>query len=503
MGIRLPRPAPFREIFGVDLRSLAALRVALGVLLVVDLANRLRSHRALYSDEGMLPRALAEQLAPGAFSPAHMGSGDPAWIAAILGLQLALAVCFALGLRPRASGLLSLVLLLSLHERNPLVNHAADVLLRFLLLWSLFLPIGRVWSVDAWLAGAPARGAGERVLSVASVALLLQPWWLYLGATVSKLQYAPWLEGRAVFAVLNKAHYAEPLGELLVEFPRLLALATWGTLVFEGALCLLLFLPWWTARVRILCFCLSYVLQLSLWLCLDIGIFQPLAMAALLPFLPGSFWDRLARRGPASAARDVAPPLALHARLLQGVCAVLLAIVASANLVTLPSQPVRLPGFLATLYEKSFLYQRWRVFANTDVTRQGWWLVIGETQNGHRLSLLDERPLHSLARPEHYASTLPDHHWAMFFDNLLRRENEPVRAAVADYYCDEWNRRREAPLALDRVRFVYVDHRHHDPAATPTTRPVLLAERSCAPGLADLARAPGGSGSAAPARTRP
>lgn len=44
--------------FGIDLHSLAALRIALGLVLLVDLAARVSLLSALYTDAGLLPREL-------------------------------------------------------------------------------------------------------------------------------------------------------------------------------------------------------------------------------------------------------------------------------------------------------------------------------------------------------------------------------------------------------------------------------------------------------------
>ena len=45
-----------RNIFAVDLRALAAMRVAVGILLIADLAIRAGDLGAWMSDRGVLPR---------------------------------------------------------------------------------------------------------------------------------------------------------------------------------------------------------------------------------------------------------------------------------------------------------------------------------------------------------------------------------------------------------------------------------------------------------------
>jgi hypothetical protein len=50
------RPSRLAELFGVDLRSLALVRIGVGTLLLADLALRSRDFRAHYTDFGILPR---------------------------------------------------------------------------------------------------------------------------------------------------------------------------------------------------------------------------------------------------------------------------------------------------------------------------------------------------------------------------------------------------------------------------------------------------------------
>ena len=54
----LQKPNGWRSVFACDLRSLAAMRIALGGLILVDLAMRARSLTAMYTDEGFFPLSM-------------------------------------------------------------------------------------------------------------------------------------------------------------------------------------------------------------------------------------------------------------------------------------------------------------------------------------------------------------------------------------------------------------------------------------------------------------
>jgi len=109
-GLRI---ASFREIFGIDLRTLALFRAGLATLLLVDLALRARDLTAHYTDFGVMPRAVqSTNLDPFAWS-VHLVNGT-AWFQAVLFCAAALfAVMLFAGYRTRLATVMSWALLLS------------------------------------------------------------------------------------------------------------------------------------------------------------------------------------------------------------------------------------------------------------------------------------------------------------------------------------------------------------------------------------------------------
>ena len=53
-----PVTAKLQQLFGIDLRTLALLRVGLGVAVLADVVIRSFDLVALYTDQGVLPREL-------------------------------------------------------------------------------------------------------------------------------------------------------------------------------------------------------------------------------------------------------------------------------------------------------------------------------------------------------------------------------------------------------------------------------------------------------------
>src|SRR5215216_3470663 len=161
------------EVFGADLRSLAVFRVALALLVLADLAMRATDLTAHYTDEGVLPRTalLEEVLSPWAFS-LNLMNGEPFFQVLLFGVAALAALGLLIGYRTSLMTVVVWVLLLSIQWRNPLVSGADGPLLRLLLFWGMFLPLGAYWSVDR-AKGAVAR-LSVRFLSVATFGLFLQ-----------------------------------------------------------------------------------------------------------------------------------------------------------------------------------------------------------------------------------------------------------------------------------------------------------------------------------------
>jgi hypothetical protein len=153
----LPRLASFwsfvKERYAtLDARSLGAFRIAFGAVLLADLAYRYRGLDTWYTNDGLLPNHVV-LWAPTArvqfslfFSVSTHGEA-----------VLAFAFCFVVfisylvGLKTRLCQVLALVCIVSLNSRISALENGGDMVVNILCLLTLFLPLGRRFSLDAWL----------------------------------------------------------------------------------------------------------------------------------------------------------------------------------------------------------------------------------------------------------------------------------------------------------------------------------------------------------------
>ena len=469
--------------FAIDLRSLAAFRIGVGSILLVDLALRAGSLEAHYSDAGVLPRADFARLflvSPWNWS-IHELSGEPGVQALLFALAGVAALALVVGYRTRLATGISWLLLASLHARNPMLQYGADHLLRMLLLWSIFLPLGARWSIDARRRRMLTSNAH---LSVASAAILIQLFLMYAFSGVFKLNDA-WFEGHALQSSLSMDMFAKPLAGALLEHPAALDAATVVIPWLEIGCALLLFVPWATLRFRVAALVLLAGFHVSIEFLLETGAFQVLSLSALLLFVPGSWWERLAstpalhlfraRSGtePSPAARDVLDEPAMGTfvhDISQTLAALLLIYVVLWNVCTLTTREYArehsadwmsetedgvfryrmfLPGYaverrlgrIGWVGRAAGLHQQWNMFEEGGGTLDGWHVVIGTLENGERISLLEGGRAYEGAthpKPECASALYASTRWRTCFKYMI--EANRAHELLANVLAREWNR---------------------------------------------------------------
>jgi len=435
--------------FGIDARSLAAFRIALGLVLALDLALRARHLRMLYTDRGVFPVAvLHEQYPTLAQFSLHALSGG-VWLQALLfAAAFVAALALAVGYRTRLATLVSLFLLVSLHVRNPHVLMGGDALLEHLLFWSLFLPLGARWSVDTRQHDLPR----ERVFGVASTGLLGQVALVYGVNAVLKLRTPAWLAGDAVAVTLGLDRFATLLGPVLRESAALLWLVNYAWLGLLVASPLLLLLTGWPRVVLVGAFAGMHG---GMLLTMHLGVFPLVSIVALLPFLPGAVWN--ARESPFPRLSEAASTLldwleewlpAWSPRTPRGLdrwlgrarrtaAAIALAAILLVNAVAVGFVPVPPPADGTLDGDRSDT--RWAMFTSRISETDRWYVAPAERPSGERVDAFRDSEL-SWERPADVTDTHASARSRKYMSNL--RWDDRLQEPFAAYLCERWHRTR-------------------------------------------------------------
>jgi hypothetical protein len=290
LGALNPVGRRIRSRFTVDTRALAALRVALGAIILLDLLHRAPYLEHFYTDSGVHSLAAYEATYSRYTGLSiHALSGE-LWLQQLLFVIAGLfALALITGYRTRLVALVSLVLLFSLHARNPAVLNGGDRLLLVLLFVSLLVPLGERWSIDALRHGS----ARTEVASFGTVALLVQPLIVFVTNAIFKHRGDTWYAGDALEIALANDAMTIHLGNHLGGFESLLTILTWGwAILLTGSVAFLLLTD---GRLRAL-FALAYVGAFAgMVVTVPVGLFPLVLTASVLPYLTVPFWDTAAR----------------------------------------------------------------------------------------------------------------------------------------------------------------------------------------------------------------
>lgn len=475
------------ERIGIDTRGLAAFRITAGALLVVDLLLRAPHIGAFYTDRGVLPRSLHTELFPVVHSlSVHALFGSTLAQAALFAVAGVVAVAVVVGYRTTLATLLSVVLLVSLQLRNPLVLTAGDVILSVLLFFGIFLPLGARYSLDAARAG-PDRG---RVSNVRTAAPLLFVTLLVYGVNaITHVAGEAWTSGEAVAIVFGLDSTTVLLGDVLAGFPALLVALNWlwlGLLVAAPLLILA------TGRLRSLLTALFLLAHLGILFTLFLVTFPLANCVGLLLFLPSGAWDRIVSSVPTqlsesldSYARRIDESLPLRGGSLPshwprpatrhlGSAAVVVVLLALSVWAVLSLGGPHPAGSEATHVSESTSYPV-IVFSPEPLQTDGWYVAPAVLESGF---VADAYRLQRVSwdRPPDLDRTYPGPRWTAYLiagQYRLHAAPDPVVEGFAGYLCTRTGA-HYAP-AVETVTVYFVEDRGGE---NDTTRR-RLTERAC------------------------
>ncbi len=452
----------------IDSRTLALFRVLLGLLIIGDLLARSSTFTYFYTEEGVVPQALAQASRPeGSFSLFFFTTSTPV-IAAMFLLHGLIAIQMIVGYRTRIATVISFLFVISLDNHNPLITSHADSLFRLLFFWAMFLPLGERWSVDAIQRERPPRPA---ITSLATAAILFQMLYMYVVNGSIKTQSEAWRDGTATPRVFGLDDMTYFLANVLREYPSLLQLGGYAWFGMLLASPLLMILPGWPRAVLA---GLYAMVHFSFAVTVRIGGFGWVAMAGVFLFLPPAFWDGLARlrqvsglagrvanavpaglerAGQALAATlpalqiDWRPPRIVMSGAFYGL---MIAAIIAVYVVPSPyhlhryeiveREPTTLESRIYDATQRYRIAQaHWAVFAPMPRSQATWYVFPAVTADGELLDVYNDRPL-SFERPYRELQKQYGNYRERFYMNSSRRAGErgTVNHFLAEYICRQY-----------------------------------------------------------------
>jgi hypothetical protein len=458
-----------------DPRSLAVFRIALGLLLLSQFHLLSRDFVAFYGAGGVFP--------PQTWSSVLLAP-------LIFVLLPLFAASLLVGFFTRLSTFLSWLGLIIIQDANPQILQGGDVLLRLLLFWSLFLPLGQRWSLDARLTKTPSP-ALPWTTSLATWALTLQICFVYWFASLLKSDPLWRQNGNALFYALNIEHFTTPFGFYMRQFPDLLRGITWGTPWLELAGPCLLFIPYRRDACRLLAVTLFIGFHLiGMQALLRIGLFPWVCAAAWLVFIPSSFWDWFAaRKAPStnfkkekakriSNKRVKSVPALRTSPFLDYACSALIVAslldvfawnVASVN----GDVSIRWINQHDALGNTLRLHQRWNMYAPYPRKEHGWLVIPADLADGTQVDLFTGQSV-SWDKPGDIGAYFGDDRWRRYLSNLFDDRDPQALQGYADYLVRNWNQCHGQDEKVEAVSIVFMQQvTMPDLTVTPPEKNVL------------------------------
>lgn len=500
--------------YSLDSRSLSLFRVCMGLILLVNfLVTRLPFFDLFHSEAGFFPfssAANSREFFSKTTSLNFMYSGDGFQIFLFV-LAILCAVFLLIGYRTKWALFGSWILLASLHAKNPLVINSGDNLLVLILFWSLLLPLNNHFSLDK--VGEKNKAFNE--FSIGTFALIGQILMVYIFTAALKTDPV-WKNGSAVYYALMLDNFRTQWGDILLQYPAVMKVATHLTYYFfeTSVPWLFVFFGWlWRARVILIFLMIGF--HLSLGLFLKLGLFSWICIAVWLVLLPPEFWDRLDRYLPVNYKKI--PVLGIKIRALVSNSKALLgklsffdwkrktdsSMVFSSGfnknifkilsvffgLCFLYSVAWNIRATNFTKYARYFstswngpgqffhLHQYWAMFSPKPAVKGGW-IILSATKKESKLDSKSESKIETfnkvesvpvkidlwqggklvnMEKPHEYSDTFPGFRHRKLIENLIfKSKGKPHLKKYLQYWCRKWNKKHPENEIKD-IEFVYME----------------------------------------------
>ena len=420
-------------IFGLELRSLAVFRIALGFLLISDLVYRAGTLVEMYTRDGFYTREVSFDYYRTVYGPGwetvfwslHWLSDTPRFQTAMFIVAGLFAGLLVVGKWTRLATLVSWILLVSLHVRNPVVLSSGDFLLKMMLFWSFFLPLGGVWSLDARRRRRlkqPEPILQKRIVSTATAGFVIQLFAMYFFTGLAKWNEG-WWSGEAMYHALGLEIYATEFGRHLLKFPLLLKLVSVATVFAEVFLVWTLFSSRHNDCFRVLNMLVFWAFHVGIALSLSIGLFPWICIVAWLPLIPSGFWNLLTKQQ--TVTSELSPDANRQfriGRIQQASCAMMIGFVLIWNVANIEWAPLRFlqSRLMANIGYLIRIDQHFQMFGDPPKTTP-WFVYEAVLDDGSEVDVLTGQAVDT-DKPVSMIKLLPSFHWRKLHRNLVSAE---------------------------------------------------------------------------------
>lgn len=261
--------------------TLGLVRIAMGFLVFLWSLELGVGLYDKFGVDGIVPQAPSYQFLWGVF---YAYQSHQALLIGWIVLMVASVVLIA-GWHSRLAAVVVFVLVMSFERRNPWIFNSGDALIRILTLYVALSPCGAALSLDQRRRSGSFWSA-EKIKVWPLRLLQVQVSIIYIGTVIAKLHGDTWQNGTAVaYSLRLDDMLILPTPGWMTDTPLIANAMTWGTLLVEFAIGVLVWNKRWRARVLLA----GVALHLGIMLTMVVGFFSMAMFVLYLAFVP---WER-------------------------------------------------------------------------------------------------------------------------------------------------------------------------------------------------------------------
>jgi hypothetical protein len=443
-----------KRLISLDLRALAFMRIGVAATIIADLIIRFSDLEAHYTDYGVLPMdALFRYLWNQHYFSFYTIANSLPLMGILFFINMLSAGFLMIGYRTRLFSVICWAFLLSLHNRNPLINQGGDDLLRLVLFLGIFLPWGYCYSLDA-IKNSHAKIYSYSYFSMAGFAYMLQIICMYVFSALLKTSGEWTSDFTAIYYALSLDQILLPFGQVIFPYYNFLLVATFLVYHTELLLPFVLLSPFFNSFFRIVFFSIMTLMHIGIALSLNVGLFPYISIVCSLGILPPAVFQGLGKLRILQQVKNVFSLLPFPASVKAGHGFPKENLIQS-NLMIFFSITI-LAINLETIGEFSFLPntnynwvvktlridQHWAMFAPSVFKDDGWFMFIGKTEDNKEINIHESVKDNSISyhKPVYVAGTYKNDRWRKYSEGVLMISNNHFRPFYCSFLINSWNR---------------------------------------------------------------
>lgn len=274
---------------GVDPAVIPCLRIGFALLVLIHIAVLWPNAEMWFTEQGVITQKTAMIFA-GNYCWSllfYLPSTTPVVQGCLLVMTLH-GLLMLLGVSSRLQAACLFVWLVSLQNRNMLINDGEDTLMRLFAFFMIWLPLDRSWSLQKYWRGECASELNQgsawalRLFQFQLIAV-------YASTALCKLQGSTWHDGTAMWHVARMTdNFGRLIPSAIFDVYWISAAATWSALLLELVLPIILLIPY-TRRWGVIA---GMMLHLGIEVSMNLFLFQWLMILGLISFVHVRDWRR-------------------------------------------------------------------------------------------------------------------------------------------------------------------------------------------------------------------